>query len=209
MAPFFVLYGLMIYKDPVMLKQTGMQMFVGVFMTGGMMLNYANYAFGYESGYFDALLTKNIDFARYIRVKYYISVLLATIFYILTIPYAYYGIRILMINTAMYIYNIGFLSYILLFFATFNKKRVDLNRGGMFNYQGIGAMNWLAFIPAFLFPFLIYFLFRVSGYPTAGIYFSAILGLTGLVFMRPLLNIITRNFYKRKYIMAASFREKD
>ena len=209
MAPVFILYGLLIYHDPIMMKQTGMLMFVGVFMTGGMMLNYANYAFGYESCYFDALLTKNINFSQYIRVKFFISVLIATVFYILTIPYVFFGSRILLINTAMYFYNIGFLSYTLIYFATYNKKRIDMNRGGMFNYQGIGTMNWLALLPAFLLPFLIYVLFKIMGSPDIGIIFTTLLGITGLVFMKSILRRITSNFYQRKYIMAAGFRERD
>ncbi|MCX6244089.1 MAG: DUF5687 family protein [Bacteroidetes bacterium] len=209
MAPIFVLYGLMIYNSPGVLNQTGMLMFVGVFMTGGMMLNYANYAFGYESCYFDALLTKNIDFSQYIRVKFYIAVLIATVFYILTIPYLFYGVRILLINTAMYFYNIGFLSYTLLYFATFNKKRIDMNRGGMFNYQGIGSMNWLAVVPAFLLPFLIFLLFNFLGHPDLGLIFTTLLGITGLVFMKFILRWITRNFHQRKYIMASGFRTRD
>jgi len=208
MAPFFILYGLMIYNSPGSPNQTGMLMFVGVFMTGGMMLNYANYAFGYESCYFDALLTKNIDFSLYIRVKFYISVLIATVFYILTIPYLFYGFRILLINTAMYFYNIGFLSYMLLYFATYNKKRIDMNRGGMFNYQGIGSMNWLALLPAFLLPFLIFILFNKAGNPDLGILFTALLGIAGLVFMKSILKRITQNFHRRKYIMASGFRER-
>ena len=55
MLPLFLLYGLMFYPKQEYLNQNGFLMFVGIFMTGGMMLNYANYAFGYESGYFDAL----------------------------------------------------------------------------------------------------------------------------------------------------------
>jgi hypothetical protein len=208
MAPLFILYGLMIYNSPGSPNQTGMLMFVGVFMTGGMMLNYANYAFGYESCYFDVLLTKNIDFSLYIRVKFYISVLIATVFYILTIPYLFYGFRILMINTAMYFYNIGFLSYMLLYFATYNKKRIDMNRGGMFNYQGIGSMNWLALLPAFLLPFLIFILFNKAGNPDLGILFTALLGIAGLVFMKSILKRITQNFHRRKYIMASGFRER-
>jgi hypothetical protein len=144
MSPFFLLYGLMFYPQSQGIYHNGVLLFVGVFMTGGMMLNYANYAFGYESNYFDGLLTKNIDFNRYIHVKFYICVLISTICYILTIPYLFYGYKILLINTAMYLYNIGILSFVLLYFATFNKKRIDLSRGGAFNYQGIGAMNWLA-----------------------------------------------------------------
>jgi hypothetical protein len=208
MAPFFLLYGLMFYPQNQTHEQGWILLFVGVFMTGGMMLNYANYAFGYESGYFDGLLTKNIDFNRYILVKYYIAVLICTVFYILTIPYVFYGFKILLINTAMYFYNIGILSFILLYFATFNKKRIDLSRGGAFNYQGIGAMNWLAIFPAFLLPILAYSLFRYLGYPDMGIAFTGFLGLLGVFFNRFFIRLITKSFYKQKYVMAHYFREK-
>ena len=208
MAPVFLLYGLIFYPQPIYHKQDGFLLFVGVFMTGGMMLNYANYAFGYESGYFDGLLTKNIDFNRYIHVKYYISVLICTVFYILTIPYLFYGYKILLINTAMYLYNIGVLSFVLLYFATFNKKRIDLSRGGAFNYQGIGAMNWLALLPAFILPLLIYLPFRMSGHPYMGIAFTGFLGILGVFFNRFFIRLITKSFNKQKYIMAHHFREK-
>jgi len=208
MAPVFLLYGLMFYPQSIYQHQDGFLMFVGVFMTGGMMLNYANYAFGYESCYFDGLLTKNIDFNQYIRVKYYIAVLISTLCYILTIPYLFYGYKILLINTAMYLYNIGVLSFVLLYFSTFNKKRIDLSRGGAFNYQGVGASNWLAIIPSFILPFLIYLPFRLSGYPYTGIAFTGFLGILGLFFTRFFIRLITNSFHQRKYIMAASFRER-
>ncbi|MHC1706807.1 MAG: DUF5687 family protein [Bacteroidales bacterium] len=208
MLPIFLLYGLMFYPQPEYEKQYGFLMFVGVFMTGGMMLNYCNYAFGYESGYFDTLLTKSIDFSQYIRVKYLFAVIIATSCYILTIPYVYFGYKILLVNTAMYLYNIGILSFVLLYFATYNKKRMDLSRGGSFNYQGVGASNWLAILPAFLLPILVYWPFKVFGQPDMGIAFVGMLGLSGIFMSRSLLRIVSRNFYKRKYIMASAFRER-
>ncbi len=54
----FLLYGLFFYPNPVYKDMSGFLIFVGIFMSGGMMLNYANYAFAYESSYFDALATK-------------------------------------------------------------------------------------------------------------------------------------------------------
>jgi len=61
MLPVFLGYGLIFYTQPDYLKQEYFLFIVGVFMTGGMMLNYTNYAFGYESNYFDALLTKSLE----------------------------------------------------------------------------------------------------------------------------------------------------
>jgi hypothetical protein len=208
MAPVFLLYGLYFYPQNQNQYQDVVFMFVGIFMTGGMMLNYANYAFGYESSYFDGLLTKNIDFNQYILAKFYIAVLISTLCFILTIPYVFYGFKILLINAAMYFYNIGVLSFVLLYFSTFNKRRIDLSRGGAFNYQGLGASNWLAVIPAFILPFLIYLPFRMTGHTYTGIAFTGFLGTIGLFYTRFLIRQITKSFYRRKYIMAASFREK-
>lgn len=208
MAPLFLLYGMYFYPQNHNQYQDVVLLFVGIFMTGGMMLNYANYAFGYESNYFDGLLTKNIDFNQYILVKFYIAVLISTLCFILTIPYVFYGFKILLVNAAMYLYNIGVLSFVLLYFATFNKKRIDLSRGGAFNYQGFGAMNWLAIFPAFLLPLLIYLPFRMSGHPYMGIAFTGFLGILGLFFTKSFIRLITKSFHRRKYIMAGSFREK-
>ncbi len=207
MLPVFILYGLMFYPQ-AQNHSYSFLMFIGIFMTGGMMLNYCNYAFGYESGYFDALLTKNIDFYQYIRVKYIFAVIIATVCYILTIPYLFYGFDILLVNTAMYLYNIGVLSFVLLFFATYNNKRMDLTRGGSFNYQGMSASNWLAILPAFLLPILVYIPFKALGYPVSGIAFIALLGIIGLFLSKTFIRLITANFFKRKYTMAAAFRQR-
>ncbi|MCX6235876.1 MAG: DUF5687 family protein [Bacteroidetes bacterium] len=206
--PLFVLYGLFFYPQPIYRDGFAFLIFVGFFMTGGMMLSYINYAFGWESCYFDAILTNNIDFIKYIRIKFMISVMLCTICFIVTLPYAFFGWKIILVNFALYLYNIGFLSFILLYMATFNKKRIDLSRPSAFNYQGISAMNWLAILPGFLLPVLLVLPFRLAGYPYAGILFLGILGVAGLAFHKSLLKLIVNNLEKRKYIMAEGFREK-
>ncbi|MBP6978563.1 MAG: DUF5687 family protein [Bacteroidales bacterium] len=207
--PLFILYGLFFYPQEINMTQgTGMLIFVGVFMTGGMMLNYLNYAFGWESHYFDALLTSRIDMDRYLRVKFINSLIISTLCFIVTIPYVLFGWKILLINFVTYVYNIGFLSFVLLYMATFNRKRIDLSRGSAFNYQGIGASNWLAMIPAFLFPPLVYWPFHAMGLPYAGFIIIGVIGLLGLSFSRILLQIIRNHFEKRRYIMAEGFRVK-
>ncbi len=205
--PLFILYGLFFYPQDIYMAQgTGLLIFVGVFMTGGMMLNYLNYAFGWESNYFDALLTSRIDMDRYLRVKLVNSLIISTICFIVTIPYVFFGWKILLINFVTYLYNIGFLAFVLLYMATFNRKRIDLSRGSAFNYQGIGASNWLAMIPAFLFPPLVYWPFQAMGIPYVGFMIIGAIGLLGLSLNRILLQVIRDQFEKRRYIMAEGFR---
>ncbi len=207
MAPLFLGYGFFFYPQPVYREAYVFLIFVGIFMTGGMMLNYTNYCFGYESNYFDNILANYKDFERYIRVKYLFAVSIATVCYVLTIPYVFFGTDILLINSMTFLYNIGFLSFVLFYFATFSKKRMDLRKGAAFNYQGLGASHWLSMLPAFLLPVIIYLPFSWAGVPKAGLLFIGALGVAGLLFHKTMLNIILKQFLKRKYVMAEGFRE--
>jgi hypothetical protein len=184
-----------------------MLIFVGIFMTGGMMLNYTNYCFSYESNYFDNILANYRDLERYIRTKYIMAVSIATACYVLTIPYVFFGVNVLLINSMTYLYNIGFLSFVLFYVATYSKKRMDLSKGAAFNYQGLGASHWLAMLPAFLLPVIIYLTFKLMGYNTAGLFFIGALGLAGLVFSKSMLGWVYKQFMQRRYEMAEGFRE--
>ncbi len=207
MFPIFVLYGFFFYPNPIYREQISWLLFVGVFMTGGMTMNYLNYAFGYESNYFDGILTRRIDMDIYIRAKLSIGMLINTVCYIITIPYFLFSYEILLINTVAYLFNMGFLSYLLLFMATFNKKRMDLTKGSSFNYQGVGLMNWLVLIPAFLLPIIIYSPFGMMGYKYAGLAAIGGIGLIGLITRKFWVRMIEKGFYTRKYEMAEGFRE--
>jgi len=207
MIPIFILYGFFFYPMEIYLKQVGMLIFVGVFMSGGLMISYLNYSFGYESNYFDGILTKEIDMEKYIRAKYIIGIATSAICFVLIIPYVYFGIDVLLINLVAFLFNVGFLSYVLLYMATFNKKRMDLAKGAAFNYQGVGAANWLAMVPAFLLPVLIYLPFGLTGNKYAGLLAVGSLGVLGFLFQKQVLRMIYKNFKRRKYIMAEGFRE--
>jgi hypothetical protein len=207
MAPLFLGYGFFFYPNPQYKDMLAMFIFVGIFMTGGMMMNYLNYCFSYESNYFDNILANYRDFEKYIRSKYLLAIVISTVCYIITIPYVLFSKQILLINTMTYLYNLGFLSFVLYYFATLVKKRMDLSRGATFNYQGLGATHWLSMLPAFLLPVIIYLPFSWAGFQTAGILFIGIIGIAGLLFHNSMLNIVLKQFYKRKYIMAEGFRE--
>lgn len=207
MAPLFLGYGLFFYTIPMYRTMYSFLIFVGIFMTGGMMLNYLNYCFSYESNYFDNILANYKDFERYLRTKFVFAILVSSSCYILTIPYVFFGTDILLLNTMTFLYNIGFLSYVLLYIATFSKKRMDLSKGAAFNYQGLGASHWLSMLPAFLLPVFIYLPFSFLGMPRAGMIFIGALGVAGLLFYRSLLSIILKQFLKRRYSMAEGFRE--
>ncbi len=207
MTPIFLLYGLFFYPNPAYKNGSAFYVFIGIFMTGGIMINYLNYCFSYESNYFDNILANYRDYESYIRSKYLLAVFVSTVSYVITIPYAFFGWDILLINTMTFLYNIGFLAFVLFYFATYSTKRMDLRRGAAFNYQGLGATHWLSMLPAFLLPVLIYLPFKFLGYSTAGLLFIGAIGIAGLLFHKTMLNIVMKQFLKRKHLMAAGFRE--
>ncbi len=207
MSPIFILYGLMLYPDANRQAFSSMLLFIGIFMTGGMMISYVNYCFSFESSYFDTILANYSDYRQYIRAKYILSITMCTICYVLTVPYVFYGYKILLINTATFLYNIGFLSFVMIYLSTYSTKRVDLNRSASFNYQGMGASQWLSMLPGFLLPVLIFWPFKYFKVPYLGYVMIGVIGLAGLVFNKALLGIVTRQFMNRRYDMAKGFRE--
>ena len=207
MFPLFLGYGLFFYPQENYQHMNSFLIFVGIFMTGGLMLNYVNYCFGYESNYFDNILANYTDFESYIRAKYIFVISISALSFILTIPYVFFGLHILLINFMTFLYNVGFLTFVLFYFSTFTKKPMDLSRGAAFNYQGLGATHWLAMLPAFLLPVIIYLPFGLFGYPNAGLLFIGVLGVVGLLYNKSLTRMIYRQFMKRRYAMADGFRE--
>jgi fumarate reductase subunit D len=206
MSPLFLFYGLLFYPNEDMSNPIAL-IFVGIFMTGGIMFNYGQYMLGWESSYFDGILANNIDYHKHFRAKYLIIVAMVVLSYVLTIPYAYFGLNILLINTATFLFNLGFLSYLLMYFAANSKTRVDMTKGSAFNYQGMGASNWIMILPFFVLPVLIYLPFSLLGIPNIGIAVIAFIGVVSLALHKSLMKFVIKRFEKRKYIMAKGFRE--
>lgn len=207
MSPVFLLYGLMLHPDPHREEFSSMLVFIGLFMTGGIMISYLNYCFSYESNHFDTILANYTDYKQYIRAKYILAIIMSSICFVLTVPYAFFGYKILLINTVTFLYNIGFLSLVMIFLSTYSTKRMDLNRSASFNYQGMGAAQWLTMIPGFLLPVLIFWPFKYFKLPYLGYVAIGVIGLAGLVFNKTLLGMVTKQFMKNRYEMAKGFRE--
>lgn len=206
MTPIFLLYGLFFYPQESYQDVAFLKIFIGWFITGGLMYNYLNFAFTYESNYFDAILTHDIDMRRYFKMKFVVALSVSSFCFVATIPYVFFGLEVLLFHAVMYLYNIGMLSFVLLYMATFNKNRMDLSKGAAFNYQGMGASNWLSMIPAMLFPVLLYVLFDWFGLPYLGLAVISLGGILGLLFNRVLIDYLVKQFLSRKYKMAEGFR---
>jgi len=208
MSPLFLLFGIFFYTNPSYQGMNGFLIYVGVFITGILMMNFGLYFFAWESGHFDLVLTANNSYSDYVKAKYYLMVSSAFVMFLLSIPYVYFGVNILLINTVTFLFNIGVNALLLLYFATNNEKHMDLSKGSAFNHQGISGRHYVIMLPLFMGPMLIYAPFAIAGFPTVGLLFIGLLGIVGIIFNEKLLALITNKFMSRRHRMAEGFRKK-
>lgn len=209
LTPLFWAYGLLFYPNDAYAADSGFLIFIGIFITGYLTITYLQSAFAYEGSYYDFLLSSGINFDQFIKAKLTLGSIVIVISYLVTLPYLYFGWHILLINSAMAVFNLGFVVPMMLFFATYNKKAIQLGRGNAFNFQGMSTVHWLTMIPLFVLPTAIYLPFKWFGHPEYGLLTLAAIGLISLAFRNSLVKLIRRNLIEKKYIMATGFREKN
>ena len=206
LTPLFLLYGFIFYPNPMYQDSVMWLIFVGIFVTGFFALSYGNFLVAWEGRFFDGILTRKNSFFDYFQAKYYILTSFCIVSYVLTIPYAFFGVKIFWIQTACFLFNIGVSNYITLWFAQYSRKKVDLSVGSAMNWQGVGASQFIVMIPILLLPLLIGAIFNWVGLNYWGVGVLALLGIIGILCNKWIINSICRGFAKSKYAMAEGFR---
>ncbi|MBB6273150.1 hypothetical protein HDF26_003610 [Pedobacter cryoconitis] len=204
----FIFYGLLFYKQKVLdTNQFWILIFPAAFMTGNMIMLYGQFMFGWQSAEFDGLLSGKINMKIFFKAKFLLFTLSSTI---LTAVVSLYGLiswKILAIQFAMYFYNIGITSVIVLFFATRNYSALDLSKGSTMNWQGVTASKMIMTLPLFLSPYIIYLPLSLIINPYWGLAGLTIAGLTGLFTQDYWIEFLFKEFTKRKYKIAEGFRK--
>jgi hypothetical protein len=207
MGLFLMLYGLFFYTNPK-LNGDPMKVFVGMFMTGIFIINYGQFMFAWQSSHFDGLLVSKISFTDFLKGKYLLFTLISTFYFVLTIPYVYYGWRTLMIHFIMYLWNIGVNTTMVLFFANRNYKRINLSKGAAFNWEGIGANQWILSLPLMITPFVIYGPLAILHHADIGLALLAAIGLA-FIFTRSFwIKKLEADFNQNRYKIAEGFRSE-
>ncbi len=208
MGLLFMFYGLLFYPNPQFKNNEGFKVFVGMFMTGIFIINYGQFMFGWQASHFDGLLVSKVKFKDFIKAKYLLFTMVTTVAFLITTPYVYFGVRVLIIHFVMYLWNLGVNTTIILFFANRNFRRIDLTKGAAFNWEGVGATQLLVSLPLIITPFVIYVPFKLFGHSDIGL---GIIGVAGIIciLLRPyFIQKLEQDFLTKKYKMAEGFRNK-
>jgi hypothetical protein len=212
LSAFFLLYGLIFYTNPA--YQTGdgsisaIFIFVGVFITGIFMIQYGQQFLSWNSGNFDFFLAREQGIEALVKGKYLLFIGVSVVCFLASIPYAYFGIEFFFIHLATFLFNIGILIHVIIYLALWKPKPMDLNKGAMFNYEGIGAAQFLIVIPMMAGPYLIYLPFSLLISDYAGLVALGVTGIIGLIAFKPLSQLIINKIQSNRYEISSSFRQE-
>ena len=205
----FVFYGLIFYTQEIYASMMPMKAFLGVFMTGIFLSNFGQFIPAWDSSYYCMMMSQNIPLRKYLESKALLISVSVVVMFLLTIPYVYFGWEALAINLGCALYNLGVNIPVILFFGSFNKKRIELDQSPFGNMQGTSANQFLIMIPVLIVPILIFTLFYYLISLEVAVIVLCVLGLVGLALRNTLLDKVTEQYRKKKYGMIAGFKEKN
>ncbi|WP_419213258.1 DUF5687 family protein [Maribacter sp. X9] len=204
----FVFYGLFFYTQDMYSGMMPMKVFLGIFMTGIFLSNFGQFIPAWDSSYYSMMMSQNIPMRKYLESKATLITVSVVAMFFLTIPYVYFGWDVLAINLASALYNLGVNIPVILFFGSFNKKRIELDQSPFGNMQGTSATQFLIMLPVLIVPIVLFsiFYYLVSWQVAAGV--LAVLGIIGFSMRNYLMGLVTKQYKHKKYGMIAGFKEK-
>ncbi|GAA3777268.1 DUF5687 family protein [Corallibacter vietnamensis] len=204
---FGLLYGLIFYPNPNYADKPWFYGFIGIFVTGIFLINFGQFVPAWDSGYYKMLMSQNIKYKQYLKSKFTLMSLSVVILFVLSIPYVYFGWKILLAHFAAAIYNIGINTHVILLGGSYNRKKIDLNQRAAFNYQGTGAVQWLIGLPLMILPLAIFgVVYWLVNFEIACLVL-VIIGILGIVLHQKIMNVITKKYLASKYKMISAFSQ--
>ncbi|MEP5338965.1 MAG: DUF5687 family protein [Algibacter sp.] len=202
-------YGLFFYPNPEYIDKPWFYIFIGIFTSGMFLMNFGQFIPSWDSSYYKLLMSQNIKYEKYLNSKFMLMSISVVIMFVLSIPYVYFGWKILLAHLAAAIYNIGVNTHVIMYGGAFNRKKINLDKKAAFNYQGTGAVQWLIGIPIMIVPALIFGIFYAVFNFEIGCLVMAILGVFGIIFHQKLMKMITRKYLASKYKMINAFDQEN
>lgn len=169
--------------------------------------SYLQVVFSLESSFFDFISTANFDFNKYFKTKYTLIVVISFLVIFVALPIVIIGNQNIHVVASALLYNIGIGYFLVFSTATFNRERIDLNNGLLFNYQGHNPIQVISMSVAIILPlaFLGIITFFLS--QTSGLIIINIISVISLLNYKKWFQMIFRQLSKRKYINLEGYRK--
>ncbi|MCY3667675.1 MAG: DUF5687 family protein [Gemmatimonadetes bacterium] len=175
--------------------------FWGLFLTIGFALNYGQFMFGWESLYFDGHLARPVHFRHLLWAKLLLLQVSCPVLALACLPFLLiFAPELLVAYSVLLLYNIGFSTACMLFFATMNRKRLYISPSSFFNHQGTSLHHLLAIIPLLAPPVIV---MLATDWGPASL---AVGGLLCWALSPVWIRLLAHRLQKCKYRMATGFR---
>jgi hypothetical protein len=209
MSLLFLFYGLLFYELPEpgeSFELNGLHIFVGVFITALFFVQFGQFFLSWNSSFLDFYLKRKNGIRDLIRGKLLLLSMSCVAAFLLALPYVYFGWQILLVHITALLYNVGIGIHIIVISSLWKPKPMDINKGGMFNYDGIGVAQFLMAIPFFIAPYIIYAPVALLANSYAALAALSFTGLLGLLFYNRLTDISISIVENNRYKISSFFR---
>jgi hypothetical protein len=198
---YYLLFTLKQITDPEVL------FFLHLSLTGIWGYSYGQYMFSWDSSYSDLIFASNFNIRRFIEVKFIYFLLSGFLLLLLAFPIMVSkNYNFLVLFTALF-YNISIGFFIVLYTATFNGRRVELNRSMFFNLQGYSLIQFFSIPLAVLLPLLLLTLLSIYLSTTLSLLVINLICVLSLLNHKRWFNLIIKQLLKRKYINLEGYRK--
>ncbi|MBT0811833.1 hypothetical protein KIH41_11145 [Litoribacter ruber] len=212
LAGFFLLYGLIFYTNDAgyVPGETFpyLWVFVGSFITGIFMLQYGQLFLSWNSANFDFFLSRKNGVKELVQGKYLLFASICSLCLLLSVPYVYFGWDILLIHLVMFVFNIGVIMHLVIWLSLYKPKPMDLNKGAMFNYEGVGMAQFLMIIPMMVAPYIFFLPIAALWGPYVGLAVLGVIGIAGMLAFNKMAAISVQRIISNKYEISSSFRQE-
>ncbi|ESU29977.1 hypothetical protein FLJC2902T_04620 [Flavobacterium limnosediminis JC2902] len=212
MSVLFIFYGLLFFTNSIEAYQNPvMQVFAGVFVSGGFLFTFGQFVPSWDSSYYPLLMSQNIQYKEYLNSKWWLMVIATVVSTILASFYLYFGWEIYLLIVVGAIYNIGVNAHLVLLGGAYVKTPIDLSssKGAFGNKQAFNVKTMLISIPKLVVPMLLYGLGKFFFGFEIGLLLVAVAGIIGFAFRNKMFRIIENVYKKEKYKTIAAYNQKD
>jgi hypothetical protein len=152
-------------------------------------------------------MSQNIPMRQYLDSKAGLMYFSIVVLALLSTPYVYFGVNILLLNLACAVYNAGVNVPLILYAGSFNKKRIDLEKSPVMNYQGTGAAQWILGFPLLLIPIILWYVvykFVDQSFATLTL---GVIGIIGLLLRNLFMEKIVKAYKAKKHTQISGFKQ--
>lgn len=202
----FLAYGFLIYKPGQEGIPEGMLILGGLLMTGMFSISIGQFFPAWHSRYFSMLMTQNFRMKQFLQSFYYMNVVVSFIYFLVTLGYGLIDSRIFYFNAALFFYHVGVNLNLIFLFGLYSKKAVDLEGSAMFNYQGVGASQFLISLPMIVGPIILFYAFKVLAGSIGALVVIGLMGIAGVLLQPHLMNYFEQAYKKQKHRLIRDYK---